>query len=293
MHFVFRADGVFRGQDDVYLVVADRGDAPPVPRRLRSLGGAFVYQPPDEEIIELVDEGRGFETVLAGTTTSLCTCDPALLAEGVAAATPTPSVIRTATASVLSAVWGHQAVVVADPAILLRLVEACTRVAKLGRREPLFIAFDGSSNNPSFAPHSVLLYAPLPSGEPSWLLILDAQDLDEAVEIIADGRDDELVYLDAMRITLRETPAYAARLFDLLHGCTAVPIVRRTHLDKPCLLSGEDLLTLAAALELYANPRAAVTVEATDRKVSARVVDSARRTRARSDDNDRSGTRSL
>ena len=293
MHFVFRADGVFRGQDDVYLVVADRGDAPPIPRRLAALGGAYVFHPPADEVVELVDEGRGFETVLAGTTTSLCTCDPAVLAEGVAAATPTLSVVRTATASILSSVWGHQAVVVSDPAILLRLVQACTRVAKLGRREPLFIAFGGNSKHPTFARCSVLLYAPLPSGEPSWILILDAQDLDEVVEILADGREDELVYVDAMRIALRETPDYASRLVEVLHGCTAVPMVRRTHLDKPCMLSEEDLLTLAAALELYANPWEPVTVEATERKVSARAVEPSHRMRAASDDNDRSGTRSL
>ena len=289
MHFVFRADGVFRGQDDVFVVVADRGDSPPIPRRLTSLGGAFVYKPPVEEVIELVDEGRGFETVLAGTTTSLCTCDPLLLAEGVAAGTPSLSVIRTATASLLSSVWGHQAVVVADPTILLRLVQACTRVVKLGRREPLFISFEGSSNNPTFAPHSVLLYAPLPSGEPSWILVLDAQDLEDVVDVIADGRLEELVYFDAMQIVLCETPAYASRMFEVMHGCAAVPIVRRTHLDKPCLLSEEDLLTLAAALELYVNPREVATVEATDRKVSARIASHMRMR----DDNDRSGTRSL
>jgi hypothetical protein len=292
MHFVFRADGVYRGQDDVYVVVADRGDAPPIARRLASLGGAFMFHPPADEVIEIIDEGNGFDTVRTSTTTSLCTCDPALLEEGVAPGTPTSSVIRTATASILSAVWGHQAVIVADPTILLRLVQACGRVAKLGRREPLFIAFEGSSNNPSFAPCSALLFAPTPSGEPAWILILDAQDLDEVVEVIADGREDELVYVDAMRITLRQIPAFASRLFEAMHKSPAVPIVRRTHLDKPCMLSEEDLLTLAAALELYANPRAIATVESTDRKVAARIVDPSRAMLA-TNDNDRSGTRSL
>ena len=124
MHFVFRADGVFRGQDDVYIVVADRGDAPPITRHLAALGGPYVYQPPADEVRELIDEGAGFDTVLANTTTSLCTCDPALLEAGMAPGTPSLSVLRTATASILSAVWGHQAVVVADPTVLLRLVEA-------------------------------------------------------------------------------------------------------------------------------------------------------------------------
>jgi hypothetical protein len=293
MHFVFRADGVFRGQDDVYMVVADRGDAPPIPRRLTGLGGAYVFQPPADEVIEIVDEGRGFDSVLAGTTTSLCTCDPALLAEGVAPGTPSLSVVRTATASLLSAAWGHQAVLISDPTILLRLVEACARVAKLARREPMFIAFQGHSNNPTFAPRSVLLYAPLPSGDPSWLLVLDAQDLQEVLDVLADGSHEELVYFDAMQITLGESPAYASRLFEVMVGCAAVPFVRRTHLDKPCLLTEEDLLTLAAALELYVDPREPATVEAIERKVTARVVEPSLRMRAASDDNDRSGTRSL
>ncbi|MDQ3341478.1 MAG: hypothetical protein M4D80_40500 [Myxococcota bacterium] len=293
MHFVFRADGVFRGQDDVYVVVADRGDAPPIARRFTALGGAFVFQPPTDEVIELIDEGAGFDTVRANTTSSLCTCDPALIEAGVAPGVPTLSVIRTAVASILSAVWGHQAVVVADPTVLLRLVEACTRVAKLGRREPLFVAFQGSSNNPAFAPCSALLYAPLPSGEPSWILVLDAQDLDEVVDVIADGREEELIYVDAMRIALRGTPAFASRMFEAMFGCAAVPIVRRTHLDKPCLLSEEDLLTLAAALELYANPREVASVASTDRRIYARIVDPSLAMLAAHDDNDRSGTRSL
>jgi hypothetical protein len=293
MHFVFRADGVFRGQDDVYVVVADRGDAPPIARHLQSLGGAYIFQPPADEVLEFIDEGAGFDTVRANTTTSLCTCDPALIEAGVAPGVPTLSVVRTATASILSAVWGHQAVIVADPTILLRLVEACTRVSKIGRREPLFIAFEGNSNNPAFAPCSVLLYAPLSSGEPSWILVLDAQDLDEVVDVIADGREEELVYVDAMRIALRDSPVFASRLFEAMHGCAAVPIVRRTHLDKPCLLTEEDLLTLAAALELYANPREIASVASTDRQVYARIVDPRIAMLAANDDNDRSGTRSM
>src|SRR5512134_2913595 len=113
--FVFRLDGAAPGGHDLFLVIPDRGDAPPLERRLAQVGTGFGFAPAADEVFEVVDDQRrGLDAVLdAVGEHTLYLGDPALVSDGATRGlellTPPDSVAISATVAVITAVWGQRA----------------------------------------------------------------------------------------------------------------------------------------------------------------------------------------
>lgn len=275
--FVYRADDLIHGRH-IYLVIPDRGEAPALERPLRIFNGTHVFVFTPEELVEIVDEQeRGLAAVLDVATLPLCIGDPALAEEGarhgLELAVPSPSVVRTATAGLLAGVWGRQAAVIQHTDVLVRLLEAARSAAAISpdHSPTLHVEFAGSTHHRHRSPHSTLIRAAHPSGDPGLLLALYPDDVPLIEQILAERRYEELCSYDFIHVAFLQAPAYAARLCGILHGWAAVPVVTRAHGGEYVLLSDEDVLTLACALELFAQGTA-TTLVAGSLEITGRVL---------------------
>lgn len=281
--FAFRLEAFTAEGHDLYLVIPDRGDAPPLERPSVRVGAGFAFVQDPAELIQIVDaERRGLACASAHPETrgmAICAGDPALEPDaatlGLDVVAPPPGATRTATVAALTAAWGQRAWVIAREEVFLHAIAAARAAGTAAAAPvPLDIQFDGASNNPSFAPYSTLIRGDLPSGELGFVLVTRACDVDAVREILVTRQYDDLVDHDLIHVVFRPAPAYAVRLLDHLQQCPLVPSFSRIGGGSYCAVSDADVATIACAVMVAAGPPTA-RLGSGEHAVSGRVLDAA------------------
>ena len=208
---------------------------------------------------------EGLEKVLAHATDEPRVCDPALAEVAVAlqleVAEPPPEVVSIMLWTVHAFAMGLDQVTPLFERSNLELLRVCAEIASgadsVGTvADPLAMHLEGDSNYKHYSAASFLFRTEMfPAGDFAYVITPRREQVAAIADAIRRGDVSAMAQFDFICVTfVGSNPRFAAAVQPVLArflGLSHTPIPFRVHGGARCKLSDDDVLTLAAGLDLY------------------------------------------